>query len=99
MWGGEINYMKKQNLKRALHLLICIGASFLLIYLFVFFGGWQLFEAGDPILYEIAAAIGVGFIIWLMYEVSVQCDARIKALEKRISELEKCCKTDGNKNE
>lgn len=80
--------MKTKNRKMALHLLVSIGISFLVIYLFIFFGGWQLFEAGDPILYEIAAAIGIGIVVWLIYEVTVYYDARIKALEKRISELE-----------
>lgn len=80
--------MKKQNRKMALHLLVSIGISFVVIYIFIFFGGWQLFEAKDPILYEIAAAIGIGIVVWLIYEVTVYYDARIKALEKRISELE-----------
>lgn len=80
--------MKSGKIKMLLHLLICIFISFVCIYLFVFVGGWRLFEAGNPILLE-AAAIGVGFIIWIIYEFSLYTDSRIKELEKRILELEK----------
>ncbi len=92
--------MKKRNRKMVLHLLVSIGISFLVIYLFIFFGGWQLFEAGDPILYEIGAALGIGLIIWLIYEVTVYYDARMKELEKRILELEnKSTKTEETTHE
>lgn len=81
--------MKNKKLKFILHFLICFVISFVCIYLIIFTGGWRLFESGDPILLEIAAAIVIGFVIWLIYELSDQFECKIKELEKRIEELEK----------
>lgn len=81
--------MKKRNIKMGIHLIVSILVCFVVIYLFVFFGGWQLFEAGDPILLEIAAAIAVGFILWIVFEISKFHEAKIEELEKRIEALEK----------
>ncbi len=78
-----------KNKKLALHFLICVIIAFIFIYLIVFFGGWHLFEGGDPILLEIAAAIALGLVIWLMYELSAFFERKIKDLEKRIEELER----------
>lgn len=80
--------MKDKKLKAVLHFLICFVISFICIYLIIFAGGWRLFEGGDPILLEIAAAFVIGFVIWLIYEWSVLFECRIKELEKRIEELE-----------
>jgi hypothetical protein len=52
-------------------------------------GGWRLLESRDPILWEVAAAIAIGFIIWLIYEFGAFFERKIKELEKRIEELEK----------
>lgn len=81
--------MKNQKWKMALHLLVSVCICFVLIYLFVFFGGWKLLEAKDPILLELVAAIGMGFILWIFYEVTRGYEAKLAELEKRISELEK----------
>lgn len=81
--------MKNKNLKYALHFLICLGTSFICIYLMIFVGGWRLVEGGDPILLEIAAAIVIGFFIWLIYECCALFECKIKELEERIEELEK----------
>lgn len=81
--------MKNKKQRFILHFLICFVISFVCIYLIIFTGGWSLFESGDPILLEIAAAIVIGFIIWLIYELSGQFECKIKELEKRIEELEK----------
>lgn len=62
--------------------------SFIVIYALIFFGGWKLFEASDPILLEIAASIVIGFILWLFYEVISLIQNRITELEKRVIELE-----------
>ena len=82
-------FMKNKKLKYALHFLICFVTSFICIYLIIFAGGWRLFEGGDPILLEIAAAIVIGFFIWLIYEWSALFECKIKELEERIEELEK----------
>jgi cytosine/uracil/thiamine/allantoin permease len=81
--------MRNKKLKFTLHFLICFVISFVCIYLIIFFGGWRLFESGDPILLEIAAAIVIGFVIWLIYELSAHFECKIKELEKRIEKLEK----------
>lgn len=81
--------MKNNKLKPVLHFLICFVITFIFIYLIIFVGGWRLFEGGDPILLEIAAAIVIGFVIWLIYEWSALFECKIKGLEKRIEELEK----------
>ena len=49
----------KDKLKLLLRWAIIFLFCFIMIYLFVFFGGWKLFESGDPILIE----IGVAFIL------------------------------------
>lgn len=77
-----------KRIKILLHFLVCFLISFALIYLFVMFGGWKLFENGNPITYEIAAALGFGFILLLIYETNTLTQAQIKALKKRIEELE-----------
>lgn len=71
-----------------LHLLIFIGASFIAIYLLVFVGGWKLIEAGDIIAIEIAVSVIVGFVVWIIFEVTKLIESKINALEKRVEELE-----------
>ena len=79
----------KQKLKLYLRWFISILFSFVCIYLFNFFGGWKLLESGDPIRMELAAAIVVGTILFVMNEVTTAQDKKIKDLEQRMSELEK----------
>ena len=80
--------MRKLNWKAMLHLLIFIGASFIAIYLLVFVGGWKLIEAGDIIAIEIAVSVIVGFVVWIIFEVTKLIESKINALEKRVEELE-----------
>ena len=65
--------------------LLCL----IVIYLFVFLGGWELFESGDPILIEIGVAFVLSFFVFLINEVVTSLEKRVKALEERINELEK----------
>lgn len=81
--------MKKQELKILSHFLISVLISFVVIYLFVFFGGWKLLESNDPIQLEIVAALALGFIFWIIYEIARGYEARLKELENRIEKLEK----------
>jgi len=81
--------MKKGKYKVALHLLISIAITFIVIYILIFFGGWRLFEPLDPILLEIAGAIVIGTIFYVMVEIVAYFESKIIELEKRISELEK----------
>lgn len=78
--------MKK--LKMLLHWLVCTLVTFLCIYLFIFAGGWKLVESGDAILIEIAVSIVIGFVIWIIFELTRFYDSEIENLEKRIKELE-----------
>ncbi len=65
--------------------LLCL----IVIYLFVFFGGWKLFESGDPILIEVGVAFVLSFFVFVFNEVVTSLEKRVKTLEERINELEK----------
>ena len=62
---------------------------FIVIYLYVFFGGWKLFESGDPILIEVGVAFVLSFFVFGYNEVVMGLEKRVKTLEERINELEK----------
>lgn len=62
---------------------------FIVIYLFVFFGGWKLFDGGDPILIEVGVAAVLSFFVFVFGEVVTRLEKRVEALEERINELEK----------
>ena len=79
----------KDKLKLLLRWAIIFLFCFIMIYLFVFFGGWKLFESGDPILIEIGVAHILSFFVLLFSEMISLLDKRVKALEDRIKELEK----------
>lgn len=80
--------MNKPFWKRFLHLIGCIVAAFVLIYSLVFIGGWRLLESGDMVMIEIAVAILVGIILWLLFEQGKQHEERLRQLEQRIQTLE-----------
>jgi hypothetical protein len=79
----------KDKLKLLLRWAIIFLFCFIMIYLFVFVGGWKLFESGDPILIEIGVAFILSFFVLLFIEMISLLDKRVKALEDRIKELEK----------
>ena len=62
---------------------------FIVIYLYVFSGGWKLFESGDPILIEVGVAFVLSIFVFAYNEVVMGLDKRVKTLEERINELEK----------
>lgn len=74
----------KLVLKWAVTFIIC----FIVIYLIVFFGGWKLFESGDPILIEIGVAFILSFFVFIFYEIVTVLKKQAESLEKRIEELE-----------
>lgn len=74
----------KLVLKWAVTFIIC----FIVIYLIVFFGGWKLFESGDPILIEIGVAFILSFFVFIFYEIVTGLEKRVQSLEKQIDELE-----------
>lgn len=80
--------MNKPFWKSILHLLGCIAAAFVLIYALVFVGGWRLLESGDMVMIEVAVAVLVGMILWLLFEQGKQYEERLRQLEQRIQVLE-----------
>lgn len=79
----------KSKLKNIAGFILSWVISFLVIYLFVFFGGHKLFESGDIILQELGVSFIVGFIIFLIFSLFKNNSDKISELEKRIEELEK----------
>ena len=71
-------------LKWAAWFVVC----FAVIYLIVFFGGWKLFESGDPIMLEIGLALILSVFVAIINEVVTGLEKRIKCLEEKLKELE-----------
>ena len=71
-------------LRWAIIFIIC----FLIIYLFIFIGGWKFFESNDPILIEIGVSLVISIFAFSLYEIVTKLEKRITLLEERINELE-----------
>ena len=78
----------KSKLKFFLRYLAVFTACFVIIYLFVFFGGAKLFESGDPILIELGAALILSVFVSVILHAMEAQSKRIDALEARIQTLE-----------
>ncbi len=78
----------KRYLKFLLKWAACFAGCFVLIYIYVFFGGWKLFESGDAVLIEIGFAGILSLFILIIIEVFLRMEKRIACLEDRIKELE-----------
>ena len=80
-------------MKRKMKMLLRWAGTFLLcllvIYLFVFFGGWRLFEGGDPLLIEVGVALVLSIFVFACNEVVTNLEKRVRSLEERLRELEK----------
>lgn len=87
--------MKKEKLFSLLRVFICFAGTFVFIYLFVFVGGWRLFESGDPVLTELGAAVIIGAVVFLFVEICLSLHKRIEKLEKRLEDLKS--ETEGDK--
>ena len=74
----------KMFLRWAFWFLIC----FVVIYLFVFFGGWKLFKSKNPILIEVGIAIPLSVFVFAGNEAAIELEKRVKALEERLNKLE-----------
>ncbi len=74
----------KMLLRWAFWFLIC----FVVIYLFVFFGGWKLFESRNPILIEVGIAIPLSIFVFAGNEAATELEKRVKSLEERLNKLE-----------
>ncbi len=78
----------KSKLKDLISLIITIAVVFAFIYLFVFSGGWKLFESDDPIAAEVGISVIIGAIVWVLIKLCTVLSSRINELEKRIEQLE-----------
>lgn len=78
----------KNKAKKLLRWLCVFLLCFLVIYLIVFFGGWKLFESGDPILIEIGVALFLSVFIFIINEVITTHEKKIKDLEEQIKKIE-----------
>lgn len=78
----------KEKFKTMLRWFAWFAVCFLVIYLVVFFGGWKLFESGDPILMEVGAALILSIFIFPINETVTKLDKKVKTLEERIKKLE-----------
>ncbi len=78
----------KEKFKTMLRWFGWFAICFLVIYLVVFFGGWKLFESGDPILMEVGAALILSIFIFPINETVTKLDKKVKTLEERIKKLE-----------
>lgn len=88
-----MNLQGDRPMKNKIKLLLRWAGAFILclivIYLFVFFGGWKLFESGDPFLIEIGIAFVLSIFLFGIDEVIIGLEKRVKSLEERVNELEK----------
>ncbi|MBQ3489024.1 MAG: hypothetical protein IJA86_00355 [Clostridia bacterium] len=78
----------KDKIKFFLRWFLIFILCFAVIYCIVFFGGWKLFESGDPILFEIGAALIFSVFVFSFNETVTKLEKRIQALEERINESE-----------
>ena len=85
----QVGRLMKDKIKLLLRWAGIFLLCFFVIYLFVFFGGWKLFESGDPILIEVGVAFVLSFFVFVINEVVMGLEKRVKTLEERINELEK----------
>ncbi len=79
----------KNKLLSVLKWVITFIICFAIIYLVVLFGGWKLFESGNPILIELAVALVLSFFVFAFGETVNNLEKRIKSLEERLEKYEK----------
>lgn len=79
----------RKNLLFVLKWAGCVIVSFLIIFLFVFFGGHKLFESGNQIFIEICVAVLVGSLASFTITLCESNNKKIQELEKRIETLER----------
>ena len=77
----------KNKLKSLLRWAGIFLLCFAVVYLTVFFGGWKLFESGDPILIELGAAFILSVFVFAFNETITKLEKKIEDLEKRIDSL------------
>ena len=78
----------KNKLKSFFRWAMIFALCFTVIYLTVFFGGWKLFESGDPLLMEMGVALVLSFFVFAFNEVTTNLKNKIRDLEERIEKME-----------
>ena len=78
----------KRKVKLFLRWAAAFILCFLVIYLIVFFGGYQLFASGDPVLMELGAALVLSIFLFAIDKTVTKLKKRVKSLEERLSKLE-----------
>ena len=78
----------KAKLRTLMRWAITFVVCFIVIYLFVFFGEWKLFESGDAVLVELGVALVLSIFVYLFTEIVIRLEKRVKALEERLDKLE-----------
>ena len=85
MKGKTVMKSKSLSLLRwAVIFIVC----FVIVYLTVFFGGWRLFESGDPILIELGVSLVLSFFVFVFNEVVTSLEKRVRSLEERLEKYE-----------
>ena len=78
----------KNKVKSFFRWAMIFALCFTVIYLTVFFGGWKLFESGDPLLMELGVALVLSFFVFAFNEVATKLEKKIQELEERIEKME-----------
>ncbi len=78
----------KNKLKSLIRWALVFAFCFLIIFLVVFFGGWKLFESGNPILIELGASFILSVFIFILLEVVDNLEKRVKVLEDKLNEFD-----------
>ena len=78
----------KVKIKLLLKWLGIFVLCFVIIYLFVFLGGWKLFESGDSILIELGVSLVLSLFVFIFNEIVTGLEKRVKSLEERLGKIE-----------
>ncbi len=78
----------KSKMKMLLKFVGIFALCFAVIYLIMFFWGWNAVETGDPILIEVVCAVIMSVFLFAFGEAVSALEKRVKTLEGRINKLE-----------
>ena len=80
--------MMKDKLKSLLRWAVTFIICFVLIYTIMVFGGWKLFESGNPFFIVVGVAFILSIFVFGVDEVLTKLEKRVKILEERLNEIE-----------
>ena len=79
----------KDKLKLLLKWAVTFCFCFIVIYSFVFCGGWRLFKSSDPIGIELGVAFVLSIFVLIFSQMISTLEHRVKELEERVNVLKK----------